>query len=100
MSNWERVVELVQAAFGEGQLAEETTWQAAVLIHKGKRDYHGIGLMVVMWKVVAEILNCWLTAFITFHDYLHGFRAGFGTGTDTVEAKVLQQLADLREEVL
>ena len=53
-----------------------------------------------MWKVVAAILNLWLTASITFHDILHGFRAGRGTGTATLEAKLLQQLAALREEVL
>ena len=36
----------------------------------------------------------------TFHDALHGFRAGCGTGTATLEAKLLQQIAALREEVL
>ena len=40
------------------------------------------------------------TASITFHDFLHYFRAGHGTGTNTLKAKMLQQLATLREEVL
>ena len=57
VSNWERVVELVQTEFREGQLAEEAMWQAVVLITKGEKDYHGIGLVEVMWKVVADILN-------------------------------------------
>ena len=56
--------------------------------------------MEVMWKVVAEILNLRLTASITFHDFLHGFRSGRGTVTATLEAKLLQELAALREEVL
>ena len=56
--------------------------------------------MEVMWKLVAAILNIRLTASITFHDLLHGFWAGCGTGTATLEAKLLQQLAVLREEVL
>ena len=56
--------------------------------------------MEVMWKVVAEILNRRLIAFITYHDFLHGFRAGCGTGTATLEAKLLQQLAALRGEVI
>ena len=30
--NWARVLELVQTAFREGELAEESTWQAVVLI--------------------------------------------------------------------
>ena len=45
---------------------------------------------------MAAILNRRLTASITYHD----FRAGCGTGTATLEAKLLQQLAALREEVL
>ena len=71
-----------------------------VLIPKGKKDYRGIGLVGVMWKVVAEILNCRLTASITFHNFLHRFWEGSGTGTATLESKLIQQLAKLREEVL
>ena len=37
---------------------------------------------------------------ITFHDFLQGFLVCHGTGTATLEAKLLQQLAALREEVL
>ena len=91
-----RVVELVQTAFRDGDLAEETTWQAVVLIPKGKKDYQGIGLMEVMWKVVVAILNRCFTASITYHDALHGFRAGRSTGTATLEANLLHQLAALR----
>ena len=98
--HWENLVELIQTAFWEGELAEEATWKAVVLIPKGKKDYHGIGLVEVTWKVVPEILNCWLTASITYHDFLHGFLAGRSTGTTTLEAKLLQQLSALREEVL
>ena len=92
-------MELVQEAFQKGKIAEEATWQAVVLIPKGKNDYRSIGLVEVMCKVVAEILNLWLTASITFHDFLHGFQAGCGTGTTTLEAKLLQKSATLREEV-
>ena len=94
------MLDLVQTEFGEGRLAEENIWQAVVLIPNGKRDYHGIGLMGVMWKVMAAILNCQLTASITFHDLLHRFLGGCGTGTTTLEAKLLQKLADSRKEVL
>ena len=64
------------------------------------KDYSGIGLMEVMWKVVAAILNLQLTASITYHNFIHRFRAGRGKGTVTLEAKLIQQLAALREEVL
>ena len=50
-------MEIVLTAFREGELAEEATWQAVVLVPKGKGDYRGIGLVEVMWKVVAVILN-------------------------------------------
>ena len=49
---------------------------------------------------MAEFLNFRIRASITFHDFLHGFWAGRGTGTATLEAKLLHQLAALMEEVL
>ena len=94
------MVEITQTAFWEGELTEEATWQTVVLIPKGKTEYRGIGLVEVTWKVVAAILHRRLTTAITYHDALHGFRAGRGTGTATLEAKLLQQLTATREEVL
>ena len=98
--NWAWVVDLVQTAFWEGDLLEGSTRKAVVLIPKGKGDYRGIGLVEVIWKVVAVILNRRFTSSITFHDVLHGFRAGRSTGTATLEAKLISQLAAMREEVL
>ena len=51
------MVDLVQMTFREGRLAEEAVWQAVVLIPKGGKYYRGIGLVEVMWKVLAENLN-------------------------------------------
>ena len=79
------MVALVRAAFGEGLLAEEATWQAVVLIPKGRGDYYGISLVEVMWKEVAEILNLRITVSITYHNFLYGLRAGLGTGIITLE---------------
>ena len=98
--NWARVVELVQTDFRDGVLAEEATWQTVVLIPDGKKDYQVIGLVEVVWKVVAAILNRRFTSSITYHCALHGFRAGRGTRTATLEAKLLQQLAAMRKEFL
>ena len=94
------MVEITQTDFQEGKLAEEAMCQTVVLIPKGKRGFRGIGLVEVTWKVVAVILHRRLTTGITFHDALHGFREGCGTGTANLEAKLLQQLAAMREEVL
>ena len=74
--------------------------QVVVLISKRRKEYQEIGLVEMMWKVMAEILNLWLTASITFHDLFHSFWEGCGIGTATFEAKLLQQIAALREEVL
>ena len=80
-------------------MGEESTWQAVVLIPKGEKDYRGIILVEVIWKVVAVILNRRFRSSIAYHDNLHGFRAVCGTGTATLEAKMIQQLAAMREEV-
>ena len=45
-----------------------------VLILTGGGEYRGIGLVEVIWKAVAAILNCRFTAAITYHDFLHRFR--------------------------
>ena len=72
-----------------------------VLIPKGGGgDYRGICLVEVIWKEVAVILNRCFTDAITYQDFLHGLWAGRGTGTTTVEVKLLQQVTALREEVL
>ena len=92
-------MELVRLAFLDRFIAEEAAWQAVVLILKGVGDYRGIGLVEVIFKVVAVILDCHFTAAITYHDFFHGFRAGCDTGTATLEVKLLQQVAALREAV-
>ena len=46
------------------------------------------------------ILNYCFTASIAFHDVLHSLWAVRGTGTNPLEAKLLQQLYYMSEEVL
>ena len=67
-----------------------------VLITKGGREYHGIGLAEVVWKVVTVIISFCLTISIDFHDVLHGFWAGRGTGTISLEDKLLHQIMVMR----
>ena len=71
-----------------------------VLVPKGKGDNCIIGLVEVVWKVVAAIINCQLIASTTYHNFLHVFWAGHGTGTVTLDAKLLQHVATIREELL
>ena len=89
MKNWERVVALVWSASGKGLLTEETTWKAVVQTPKGKWDYLGIGLVEVMRKIVVAILNYRLAASIAYHNFLHGFWTGCGTGTFALDSKLV-----------
>ena len=91
---------LVQAAFRYGRLEEESNWQAVVLIPKWEVEYRCIVLLEVVWKVVEAIINRRITASTSFHGVLHSFRACRGTGNTTLKAKLLHQLAVMREEVL
>ena len=46
------------------------------------------------------ILNNLFMVGIQFHNTLHGFHTGRGTSTASLEYKLLQQLIDMRDEVL
>ena len=65
------------------------TWMIVVLLPKGGGDYRGIGLLEPFWKVVEVLMDKRLQV-IDFHDCLHGFLAGRGTGTATVKSKLNQ----------
>ena len=74
-------------------------WVIIVILPKGGGDYRGIGLLCPFWKAV-EILMDKRFSVIEFHDCLHGFLAGRGTGTAIMEVKLAQQLAYLEQEPL
>ena len=93
-------MDLVHKEFRDGVLPKEATWQAVFLIPKGGGDYHGIGLVELVWKAIAVILNHHFTSSITYHDSLCGFQAGRGTGTTTLKVKLLRRVTTMREEVL
>ena len=77
----------------------QATWQAVIVLPKGSGDFHGIELVEVIWKTVSVILGNRLGKAIEFHDVLLGFRANRRTGTASLEAKLFQQPATMREEV-
>ena len=56
-------------------MAKECTWQTVFLIPKGKGGFQGIGLVKVLCKAIVSLLNCRLTAAISFHNRLNGFQA-------------------------
>ena len=48
-------------------------------------------LLELIYKLVSLIITRRLTEAIEFHDALHGFRGGRGTGTAIIELKLLMQ---------
>ena len=99
--NWEKVVSIIQAAFRGVEIVTSCAWKTVVMIPKGGgTNFRGIGLVEVLWKAISGINNCRTSSSIQFHDDLHGFCAGIGTGTTTLKAKLLQQLIAMMETVL
>ena len=61
-------------------------WKTVVMISKGGgNNFRGVGMVEVLWKAISGIINRWISSSIQFHDDLHGFCAGIGTGTSTLE---------------
>ena len=76
-------------------------YHTVVMIPKGGgNDFRGIGLVEVLWKTISGIINLRLSPFIEFHNTLHGFYSGRGTGTATLEENLLQKLIAIREMVI
>ena len=81
-------------------LANEFTWKTVVIIPIGKGCLQGIGLVEVLCKAVASLLNCQITSAITYHDELNRFWASWDMGTAALKYKLLQQLMAVSEDVL
>ena len=71
-----------------------------VLLSKSYVEYHGIGLVEVICKFIAIIVDWRLVDSIEFHNVLHGFRYQRGTGTAMLEEKMRQKIVDMRQAVL
>ncbi len=67
-----------------------------MLIPKRGGEYHGIGLLEPIWKVLEKVMDLRLEA-IVLHNSLHGCLALRGTGTGIIEAKLVQQLAHIEQ---
>ena len=90
------MVRLTQKTFEDGAVPEVVVWDTMVFLPKGRGGYWGIGLVEVVWKVCAMMVDFRIKRSVTLHDALHGFRAGRGTGMATLETKLAQQLAGMR----
>lgn len=71
-TKWLKVLELIQAVFGQGELPTKLFWLTIVLLPNGGGDFHGIQLVEVIWEeVIAIIINNWLASSVEYHDLLH-----------------------------
>jgi hypothetical protein len=98
-TGWEQVYNTIrQRIFETGDIPQEMTWSIlVVLIPKATGGTRGIGLLEVMWKICSSIINQQrLQGTIPFHEALHGFQTGRGTGTASLDAKLLIHLAHIR----
>ena len=66
----------------------------------GCGGYRGIDLVELVWKLVTVILNHHFSTSIAIHDVLHGFQTGSGTCTASLEAMLIHQLTDMREDFM
>ncbi len=91
---WEKVVEIVQVGFRTGELPSVLPNSLLVLIPKSDvTQFRGIGLLEVLWKLISTIIHKRIVGNVIFHDGIHGFRSGRGTGTAILETKLLMQEA-------
>jgi len=92
---WSLTIDLVQYAFWTGIVP------TLVIIPKQEaRHVHGICLLEPHWKLISAIINIQLMTTIQFHDDLHGYLPGHGTGTACLEAKLEAQFAFCSGRVL
>jgi hypothetical protein len=53
---WQLFVALLQAVWQSGSIPTQMTWMIIILLPKGGCDYHGIGLLHPIWKVVEKVM--------------------------------------------
>jgi hypothetical protein len=89
---WRLFVSLVQAIWESSSMPTQMSWMVIVLLPKVGGDYHGIGLLDPMWKVVENIMVAQMSC-LKLHHCLHGELPCWGMGMAIMEVKLNQQLA-------
>ena len=57
-------------------------------------------MIEVIWKLISIIFDWRLAAAIELHVVLHGFQVKWGTGTATLETKLLHKISEMNQEVM
>ena len=89
---------IIHKTFKYGAVTEKVAWDTMVFLPEVRGEYRRIGTVEVVWKVCATVVNFQLKKSVALHDALHGFRAGMGIRTATLEEKLSQQFAGIVHE--
>ena len=96
-----KLIKIIQTCFATGTLPKALHISTLVLIPKpNSRDYRGIGLLEILWKLMTAIIDNRLRSTIKFQDEIHGFRKARGTGTATLCNKLLCQRSNIEGKTL
>jgi hypothetical protein len=96
---WRLFVTLLQMIWATGSVPTQMSWMIVVFLPKGGGDYHSIGLLNPIWKVIEKVMVSRFSA-LKLHNCLHGRHPRQRTGTAIIEAKLQQQLAWAEQEPL
>ena len=90
---WEKVLDIIHAAFTTGRIPEALCQVVLVLIPKlDPGQFRGIALLEVICTLISSLCNRRIQRAVEFDDAIHGFCTGCGTSTAIMEAKLLMQL--------
>ena len=91
-----KLVNIIQTCFATGTIPKALHISTLVLIPKpNSRDYRGIGLLEILWKLMTAIIDNRLRNTINFQEEIHGFRKARGTGTAILGNKLLCQQSNI-----
>lgn len=95
------VVNIIIDIFTQTQLPHQLTLNSLVLIPKSNsNELRSIGLTDSMWKLCGKIISKRIGDAIEWHPSVHGFRTKHGTGTATLEVKLLSTLAETKGDTV
>ena len=98
-TQWDCLTNLVRHCYMTSDLPTELSWSIICMLPKPDGGHRGIGLLEVVWKLLATIIDRRCNA-IRLHDCLHGFISRRGTSTAIIEFVLAHQLASIDQETL
>jgi hypothetical protein len=93
VEEWKLVVKLVRYCFENDAENMPRAFEVGILalIPKDITSHRGIVLLEAIYKIASAVVASHLSNTVKFHDALHGFLLGRGTGTAITQVKLLMQ---------